>query len=150
MPRLTRYLQIVLGSHELVEDVRHEVLLVVWNQAGQYQAIGRVSTWLFGIARNKALKARARTAKRLPTPSVSESVNESNPEHRLVLREQVHQMRRALNTLPPTQREVLLLTYEHAYSAQAIATHQECSIATVRYRLRQARRHLATALSAQG
>jgi DNA-directed RNA polymerase specialized sigma24 family protein len=62
-PRLTPYLRTLLDSQALVEDVLHEVWLVVWQQAGRYQATGRVASWLFGIARHKAHKAHAQAAR---------------------------------------------------------------------------------------
>lgn len=62
-PRLTAYLRTLLKSPELIEDVLQDVMLVVWQQADRYRATGRVSTWLFGIARHKALRVHAQTTR---------------------------------------------------------------------------------------
>jgi RNA polymerase sigma factor (sigma-70 family) len=59
----------------------------------------------------------------------------------------VQQLRQALDMLPPVQREVVYLTYVLGYPIQTIATLQDCPLATVRYRLQQARRRLAARLA---
>jgi RNA polymerase sigma-70 factor (ECF subfamily) len=68
----------------------------------------------------------------------------------LTQRDQARLVRQALDTLPPREREVFVLTYSYHYSAQAIAAYQDCTVATVRYRMRQARHRLAATLTAWG
>jgi RNA polymerase sigma-70 factor (ECF subfamily) len=146
-PRLSRYLRTLLESRELVEDVLHDVWMVVWHQAARYRASGRVSTWLFGIARHKALKARTReTRYPLSQTPIPDQVDPTDPEYQVTSQECVRRVQQALATLSPVQREVLMLMYEHGYSAQAIATLQDCSVATVYYRKQQAHHCLATRL----
>jgi RNA polymerase sigma-70 factor (ECF subfamily) len=146
-PRLTGYLRTLLASSELVEDVLHDVWLVVWQQAARYRGSGRVSTWLFGIARHKALTAQARETRsalsRLPAPDRDDP---TDPEYRVMRQEWVRLVRQACDALLPAQRQVLVLLYEHGYSAQAIATLQNCSVATVHYRKQQACHRLAIRL----
>ena len=150
-PRLTAYLRTFLKSPELIEDVLQDVMLAVWLQAGSYRATGRVSTWLFGIARNKAFRAHAQTTKALPAlPAEPEDTNQHDPELHMTRRECEHWIRQALITLPPVEREVFTMRQAHGCSVQTIASHQACSVATVNYRLRQARRHLISRLSAWG
>jgi RNA polymerase sigma-70 factor (ECF subfamily) len=146
-PRLTCYLRRFLASSELVEDVLHDVLLVVWHQAARYRASGRVSTWLFGIARHKALKAQAReTRSALSLPAAPDQSDPTDPEYRVTHQEFARLVRQALDALPPAQRQVLVFMYEHGYSARAIATLQDCSVATVHYRKQQACQRLALRL----
>ena len=61
--RLGRYLLRVLKRHELVDEALNDVMLVVWQSAERYDpSLSRLSTWMFGIAHNKALKALSRIA----------------------------------------------------------------------------------------
>ncbi len=148
-PRLTPYLRTLLGSQALVEDVLHDVWLVVWQQAGRYQATGSVASWLFGIARHKALKAHAQAMRvQHLLPAMSAQATAPDPAHHLLRQAQVRLVQQALYTLPPAQREAVILTYVYDYPAQAIAALQDCALATVRYRLQQARRRLAATLAA--
>src|SRR5260370_25016158 len=46
----------MLGDREGTEELVQEVFLRAWRQAGTYRpSLGRVSTWLLGIARNLAI-----------------------------------------------------------------------------------------------
>ena len=87
-PRLTGYLRTLLTSSALMEEVLHDVWLVVWHQAARYRARGRVSTWLFGIARHKALKAQARETRALllPPPAPDQG-DPTDPEYRVTCQE---------------------------------------------------------------
>ena len=58
--RLQRYLSRQIQSPELTEEILDDVMLVVWQSAERYNQTSRVSTWIFGIAHHKVLKARAR------------------------------------------------------------------------------------------
>ena len=46
-----------------VDDVLHDVMLAIWQQAPAYKGTGRVSTWIFGIATYQALQAPASAAR---------------------------------------------------------------------------------------
>jgi RNA polymerase sigma factor (sigma-70 family) len=83
----------------------------------------------------------------LPAPDTGDQID---PEHCLTHQEHAHLVRQAVDLLPPTLREVLVLTHEHGYPAQVIAARLDCSVATVRYRLQQARRRMASTLMAWG
>ena len=59
-PRLTRFLERMTRRPGLVDEVLNDTLLVVWHRAGRYNGCSKVSTWIFGIAYRKALKALQR------------------------------------------------------------------------------------------
>src|SRR5262245_17576349 len=80
--RLQRYLSRLIQSPEVTEEVLDDVMLVVWQSADRFNRTSRVSTWIFGIAHHKALKARARlSGRRAETPvSDREAAREDGPE----------------------------------------------------------------------
>src|SRR5882724_9838826 len=65
--RLFRFSLRVTGRINLVEDVVSETMLVVWRRANEYRAAAAVSTWIFGIAYRKSLKALAREGRATAT-----------------------------------------------------------------------------------
>jgi RNA polymerase sigma factor (sigma-70 family) len=132
-PRLAAFLRRHLGAAALVDDVVNEVMVVLWQRAAVFQPTVCVSAWLFGIARNKAKKAR------LQRP---EQLFWQWEQHRLVAS--------ALEHLPPEQRAIVELTYYHRCSAREIAQRLEETEPTVRSRLRLARQRLAHCLARQG
>ena len=67
-PRLAGFLYPRLAEPDLVDDVLHETLLVVWQSAACFRGEAQLSTWIFCIAQRKAQQARfaCQRAKALP------------------------------------------------------------------------------------
>jgi RNA polymerase sigma-70 factor (ECF subfamily) len=164
-PRLGRYLLRLLKRPEVVDEVMNDVMLVVWQTAERYDpALSRVSTWLFGIAHNKALKALSNAARHKVEVSMdpiesddlveaSESndaairVDPHNPEQTLIGRQLGHALQWAVDSLSPDHRAVIELAFAEEYSYQEIATTLACPVNTVKTRMFYARKHLAELLA---
>ena len=56
-PRLLRFIYRVTHRLDQIEELINDVMLVVWQKAGTYDHTCRPSTWIFGIAYKKSLKA---------------------------------------------------------------------------------------------
>ena len=151
MPRLMAFLKRYLDSTALCEEVCHEVLLIVWEQAAHFNATSHVATWIFGIAHRKALQARAHMAKlRLDATLVSRTRRaEDNPEERLQQQAQARVVAQALARLPPEQCRALNLAYYQDCSYPEIAARTGYSVSTVRSQVRQGRRRLSSLLTEQ-
>lgn len=151
--RLAGYLTKLLHQQELVEEVLDDVMLVVWQNAARFDPTARFSTWLFGIAHHKAMKAWGRSAnKPLPLPPLrpDEESDQDNPENILTTQELGRTLVQALASLSPEQRAVVELTFYHACSYQEIAEITGCPVNTVKTRMFHARRRLAQYLEALG
>jgi RNA polymerase sigma-70 factor (ECF subfamily) len=152
-PRLAGYLTKLLHQRELVEEVLDDVMLVVWQNAARFDPTVRFSTWLFGIAHHKAMKAWGHAAnKPLPLPPLRHDVesDQENPEQILTDQERDRTFVQALESLSPEQRAVVELTFYHACSYQEIAAITGCPVNTVKTRMFHARRRLAQYLEALG
>jgi RNA polymerase sigma factor (sigma-70 family) len=146
-PRLGGFLSHRLAQPDLVDDVLHETLMVVWQDAARFRGQAQLSTWIFGIAQRKALQAREACQRGSALPvSLAGTVPEDS-EGLLLQREHGHAVTRALAALAPAQRTILDLSYVQDWSVPAIAMHLGCSVSTVKTRLRQARRGLAARLA---
>ena len=55
-----RFVLRLLNNAELADDLTSEVFLDVWRQSRQFEGRSTVATWIFAIARNKALATRRR------------------------------------------------------------------------------------------
>lgn len=89
-PRLHRYLAKLIRQPELIEEVFDDVMLVVWQNASRFNNTSRLSTWIFGIAHNKVLKALARPSTRpadglLMAPE--EEIDREGPEEAMTRQE---------------------------------------------------------------
>jgi RNA polymerase sigma factor (sigma-70 family) len=117
------------------------VLLVVWQNAEQFQHESRFSTWGFGIASCLARKARTRALSRktkLAYP-VSDRPSTDDPAVALEQQEQMRTLSYALSHLPDHLQETLRLKYDRGYTYQQIAHELGCSSETVKQRLKKGR-----------
>ena len=147
-PRIMAFLNRRLGPSELHEDIINEVMLVIWQQASEFQPTLRLSTWLFGIARRKALEAYRR-ASRVPPKSLTtwtNSYEDEALEDTALEAERLAHIQAALNRLPPAQRTALTLAFYHNCSQQEIATRTGYPVSTIKSQLRQGIKRLKITL----
>jgi RNA polymerase sigma-70 factor (ECF subfamily) len=150
--RLYGYLSKFLRQPEIVEEVLDDIMLVVWQNASRFDYTSRLSTWIFGIAYHKALKALARASKEPadPLPDVPKWSDQDDPEEIMARQELGHALARALEALSPEQRAVVELTFYHECSYREIAAIIKCPVNTVKTRMFHAHRRLAQLLAGMG
>jgi RNA polymerase sigma-70 factor (ECF subfamily) len=126
-------------------------MMVVWETASRFNGTSRLSTWILGIAHNKALKARARSARLDAELREAEpyGVEPSGPEDAVAHRELTSAVAQALDSLPPEQRAVVELTFYHDLPYAEIAKIVGCPVNTVKTRMLHARRRLASLFAAE-
>jgi RNA polymerase sigma factor (sigma-70 family) len=150
--RLFSYLFKIVRRADLVEEVLNDVMLAIWRSASGFDGRSRASTWIFGIAYHKALKALSRR----PAPESREQetdpepVDGEEPESLLARRELAGTLGRALHALPAEQRAVVEMTYYYGLSYQEIAEIAGCPVNTVKTRMFHARRRLRELLPTLG
>jgi RNA polymerase sigma factor (sigma-70 family) len=148
--RLTRFLERITRQPHLIEEILDDTMLVVWLQAQTYDRSCRVSTWIFSIAYNKAMKAVRRAGRPLQAlPDIESVATNNGPEAESIERESRHRMQQLLALLPPEQCAVVELTYFHGYSYTEIARIVDCPVGTVKTRMFHARRKLGSMLTAR-
>lgn len=125
---------------DLVEDVIHEVMLVVWRKAAGTVPLSRASTWILGIAYRKALNLADRNRQLTDTRDESVAETDGGLVHRRVEADEcfLHAMRE----LAPEQRAVLELVYHHGLNYREIADVLAVPENTVKTRVFHARRRL--------
>jgi RNA polymerase sigma factor (sigma-70 family) len=151
--RLFGYLLKLTRRAEMVEEVLNDVMLAIWKGAASFDGRSRPSTWIFGIAYHKALKALARR----PAAEVDgeaegkpEPVDRDEPESLAARRELAGVLGRALGSLSPEQRAVVELTYYYGLAYPEIAEIVGCPVNTVKTRMFHARRRLKELLPGMG
>ena len=85
-PRLTRFLDRVTRRPQLVEELLNDTMLVVWRKASTFNFRSQLSTWIFGIAYRKAMKAISRQDDEPPLDDAwaeSAPSDEAGPDRRL-------------------------------------------------------------------
>ncbi|MGF1476105.1 MAG: RNA polymerase sigma factor [Geminicoccaceae bacterium] len=131
---------------ELAEEVVDDTMLTVWRRAADFRGASRPSTWIFGIAYRKALKAAMRTGAGQNAVELDETNHEpvSSGVEAMILRDQIA---KALDRLPTKERAIVELTYLHGYKYTEIAEIADCPVGTVKTRMRSARAKLRQILT---
>lgn len=151
-PRVKAYMART-GSPGYAEELMQETMVSVWNKAAMYDpGKGAASTWIFSIARNLRIDAYRREKHPEFDPADPALLPEAEPaaDRQLEGEEAAEIVRRALDTLPPDQAEVLRLAYFEDNSQSTIAETLDLPLGTVKSRMRLAFAKLRAALGHEG
>jgi RNA polymerase sigma-70 factor (ECF subfamily) len=142
-PRLSRFLTPLLRQGDHVEEALNDTMLVVWQRADTFDGRSKLSTWIFGIAYRKALKALSRLDLPVDADEVDEPADPGpGPEQSLGLLQLRGRLVGALAELSPEHRAVVELCYFHDMAYGEIADVVGCPPETVKTRMFYARRRL--------
>ncbi|MEO7094049.1 MAG: sigma-70 family RNA polymerase sigma factor, partial [Polyangiales bacterium] len=133
------------GDRALSEDVAQETFIAAWRHLDRLRETVKLRSWLCGIARNLAGKARKRSDRE--TAFEGELVADGNPFDSACDAESERLMREAMSRVPETYREPLLLHYSEGLSVREIADALELSEAAVMQRLSRGRQYLAAGVT---
>lgn len=149
---LMRFLLRMTGNRAMAEDVFQDAFLQVHVSSATFDAARRFRPWLFTIAANKARDALRRKTKRAEVDLMAPiggqvggatfvdlmELEEPGPEAGLDESDRDAMVQRALDSLPVTLREVLLLAYFQRLSYAQIADELGIPLGTVKSRLHSA------------
>lgn len=152
--RIFRYVVRLISDPQKAEEVTNDVMLEVWKNAGRFESRSKVSTWLLGIARHRALNAVRR--KQVATTDIDDAPaavddgqlnaeqQQEQAEEAMALRDG---LRVALGRLSPEHRDVVELTFFHGCSYSEIAQIAGCPENTVKTRMFHAKKQLRRILA---
>ncbi|MGH8130880.1 MAG: sigma-70 family RNA polymerase sigma factor [Steroidobacteraceae bacterium] len=137
--RLARFLGRFLNSADTVDELINDVMFVVWQEAVRFEGRSRVSSWVFGIAWHKALKALERQKRSAARSGLAPDDLPSGERGSV---EERDWLRRGLDQLSPEHRLVVELTFFVGCSYEEIAAIANCPVNTVKTRMFYARQKL--------
>ena len=148
-----RELDYLLGSlrrlgvpHADLEDVVHEVFLVMHRRWQDYDGARPLRPWLFGIAFRVAAAQRRRGAREVPSDAHEIVDLGTSPDDAAAAGETRSLLLKALAHLPIERRAVLLMHDLDELPMREIAEQLELPLFTAYSRLRKARKELDAAL----
>jgi len=130
-----------LFQTQLVEDLAQETFLRAYRNIVDFDVEkgASFSTWLITIARNLAIKEKAREKRRGERPGSSMEVTQDlfaqSPQGMLEKRSLYSKVQNAINKLPEKFHAVVVLSYLEELSLEEIAQIEECPIGTVKSRV---------------
>lgn len=147
-----RFAYRMLGRAALAEDVTHDCFLSLIKQPARFdpsRAV-RLRTYLYAAARNLAMKHFRQQGREVLVEELAEEprVPEAHEPLRKLLDEELSsEVRRAINDLPPLQREALILFEYEELTLAEVAAIVGAETGTVKARLRRARQRLKRSLA---
>lgn len=129
-------------------DVVQETFLAVWRSAAKFQGKSSVKTWIFSIARNKALD-RNRLARRLEPldPDFdAPDLGAPNPQALLESAENAARVRACVDGLQPALRRAVQLAFFQDFSYREIAAIEDTPEGTIKTRILRAKQLLMRCL----
>lgn len=138
-----RFAYRLLGSVEIAEDVTHDCFLSLIRKPENYRPErASLKTYLYAAARNLAMKHFRSQGRETGLDEVTEEPKESprrGPLHRLLDEELATLVREAVFSLPPLQREALILFEYEGLSLNEVAEIAGADAGAIKARLYRAR-----------
>ncbi len=135
------------------EDIEQEVYIKAWQKSGSYQEQGKFTGWIGTIAKNFSKDYLKSSSKKMQdnTFNHEDTLNQikdrsDNPEFALIRKERQKRIVKAINSLKPKLREVIMMYEIDGLSYEYIANTLNCPIGTVKSRLFNAKQELAKSL----
>jgi RNA polymerase sigma-70 factor (ECF subfamily) len=140
----------ILVDDSLAEEVTQDVFLRVWDKAATFDStLGKVSSWMASIARNRAIDVYRGRLKRPEGNLAGFSIDNApglpaphNVEGDVEVLHRNQRVRQAMAQLPEVQRQALAYAYFLGYSHSQIAEQLEEPLGTVKTRIRLAMQSL--------
>ena len=144
------------ANHDDADDVAQETFVRAYRALGSFRGDASLKTWLFRIAMNLSInvgrrrqssRTEERDLDRMPAPPATPASPDAGGERRLIAGEEAARVRAAVGSLPPRQRQVVLLRMYEELAFHEIAEVLECPIGTAKANFFHAMNNLRKALA---
>lgn len=139
----------IVNDAMAAEEVVQELFLRVWNNAERYdRSQGKLSTWMFTIARNIAVDMLRRKSSRAVTDPAGDDALEvladtsTNVEQEVAQNWERQRIREAMLELREEQQQVIESIYFHGLTQHEVSEKFSIPLGTVKSRVRLAIRQL--------
>lgn len=150
--RVYAFLRRMLNNPESADECLVDTMYEVWRIAGQFRGDSQVTTWVLGIARNKALMAlrKSGSVQHEDIDEFAELIASGAPDgfDELAQKQLREVIQRCLKKLSTKHRECVHLTYFEDYGLADIAKLMGVPEGTIKSRLSHARSQLGACVSA--
>lgn len=152
--RIFQYVCTLVFNTALAEEIVGDTMMAVWRGAGTFSHTSRVSTWIFGIARHKALDALRRTGRQQREVDLDNAAalphTDESPFDGVQRKEAALLTQRALAGLSREHQEILRLVFYEDLPYEEIALLLAIPTNTVKTRVYYAKQHLKQQLERLG
>ena len=143
----------MLRDEEDASDATQTIFMKVFQSIDKFKKQSRLSTWIYRIAVNTCndLLRKRKSKKEAPISTITNEEEETNvdipddtnnPEEKLLKQEQAQTIKKALDSMKPKQRELIILRDINGFSYEEIADILKMNVGTVKSGINRARKAL--------
>lgn len=142
---------IKLITKETNEDLEQDVFFKVWKNSDKYKEQGTLKSWVNMIAKNTSkdyVKSAHYKNQNTQDDEILTIINDEKPSPELVLinTERQEKITKAINSLKPRFKEVIMYCEIYGYSYEDASKKLNCPLGTIKSRLYNAKKELAEKL----
>jgi RNA polymerase sigma-70 factor (ECF subfamily) len=145
-PMVLAFIRRLVGPGD-AEDVLQQVFLEVWRSRDRFDPAQRVEPWLLDIARKRSIDHLRRQGRRQELDAALRMTDDADVEQFATGYVDRAEVRQALESLSPVEREAVVLAYFGGLSHREIATRLGVPLGTVKARVFRGVRNLSVALT---
>lgn len=135
------------------EDLEQEVYLKVWKNADKYEERGSFKSWINTIAKNISKDYLKSATFKNSTNTTSDEIilgtikdTKQSPEAKVIAGERQIRIINAIESLKPKLKETIMLCEIQGFTYEEAAKRLKCPVGTVKSRIYNAKKELATKL----
>lgn len=149
LPALRAFAVSLSGQHDRADDLVQDTIMKAWAKQDSFQLGTNMKAWLFTILRNEFYsQMRKRGREVQDTDGVFAENMAVHPSQYGSL--DLQDFKKALDVLPPDQREAIILIGASGFSYEDTAEICGCAVGTVKSRVSRARNRLQELLGVKG
>lgn len=146
-PDVHRFIQTRLRDPHEAADALQETMLDVWRHAARFEGRASARTWIFSIARNKAVDRLRKTSTLVAEPDETIADDTPSPHHVMEALEDAEALRGCIAGLSDAHRAAIQLAFFQDVPYPQIAEIENCSVGTIKTRVHHAKRLLMHCLT---
>ncbi len=135
------------------EDLEQEVYLKVWKNADKYEERGSFKSWINTVAKNVSKDYLKSATFKNSTNTTSDEIvlgtikdTKQSPEAKVIAGERQIRIINAIESLKPKLKETIMLCEIQGLTYEEAAKKLKCPVGTVKSRIYNAKKELATKL----
>jgi len=149
LPSLRAFAVSLSGRHDRADDLVQDTMMKAWAKQDSYQMGTNIKAWLFTILRNEFYSQMRKRGREVQDTDGAFTEHMSvHPSQYGVL--DMADFKKALDTLPPDQREAIILIGASGFSYEEAAEICKCAVGTMKSRVSRARTRLQDILKISG
>jgi len=127
----------LVGDRLSAEEITLDAFMRAYRARRRYQPTARFSTWIYSIAKNLCRDfSKAKSKDEMISQTAQELAlaarSPADPEEITLKGELKMKVMEAINSLPPRQREVIIMSYYEGLTYSEIASILRCSLGSVK------------------